>query len=488
MGAPLTGSSRCQIVLLWHMHQPTYRSPLSGRYELPWVLLHAMRDYYDMPALAAGHEGVRPVFNLVPGMVKQLLEYARGDATDAFVQVAAKEPSELSDAERGFLLDNFFVVHPETMVRPYPRYAELLDKKIALGHSRGASRFLEGELRDLQVWYFLTWTGPTLRRDPRVQGLLRKGRDYTRGDKKDLKDAILELLNRIIPLHRDLFASGAIDVSCSPMYHPILPLLVDTGSAQEAVPGMPLPEGGFAFPADAQRQVADGLDLMSGLMGARVRGMWPSEGSVSPPVLEIMNSNGVEWIATDEKMLFSSLPEASGVREDLLYTPWRCGDTAIFFRDQALSDLPGFEYARWEPKVAVGHFLGEIHKAAAASSLPSPVVTIAMDGENAWEYYIHGGMRFVDLLYSSLAALAIFMIMWRVRLKPRFTGQVCLVFFLLYPVARFLIEFYRADPRGIWRFSGLVTLSESQILSIPVFLFGLGAWMVLSRRSPAGQA
>lgn len=401
----MTGSSRCRIVLLWHMHQPTYRSPLTGRYELPWVLLHGMRDYYDMPALAAGHEGVRPVFNLVPGMVKQLLDYAAGKADDVFVQVAMKDPADLSEAERLFLLDNFFVVHPGTMIRPYPRYSELMAKKQAAENSAGkASALSAGELRDLQVWYFLTWTGLTLRQDPRVSGLLAKGRDFSAGDKQDLMAAIRELLGGVVPLHRDLLAARSIDVSCSPMYHPILPLLVDTDSAQEAVPDIALPGSGYAYPADAHKQVEDGLALMSGLLKAPVRGMWPSEGSVSEPVLKLLNANGVDWIATDEKILFSSLPEASGSRQELLYTPWRSGDTAIFFRDQVLSDLPGFEYSRWEPEAAVGHFLAEIHKSATASGLASPVVTIAMDGENAWEYYVHGGMKFVDLLYSTLAA------------------------------------------------------------------------------------
>jgi len=386
------------------MHQPTYRSPLTGRYELPWVLLHAMRDYYDMPALAAGHEGVRPVFNLVPGMVKQLMDYASGEAVDAFLQVAMKEPGELSQEERHFLLDNFFSVHPETMVKPYPRYAELLGKKLAFADPAGAaSAFADAELRDLQVWFFLTWTGQRLREDLRVSRLFARGRDFTADDKQELMAAIVELLKGIVPLHKTLLDAGSIDVSCSPLYHPILPLLVDTGSAKEAVPDIALPESSFAYPVDAQKQVEDGLALMSGLLQSRVRGMWPSEGSVSTPVLKLMNANGVEWIATDEKILFSSLPEGSGNRQELLYTPWRCGDTAIFFRDQVLSDLPGFEYSRWEPQAAVSHFLGEIHKSATASGLSSPVVTIAMDGENAWEYYVHGGMRFVDLLYSSLA-------------------------------------------------------------------------------------
>lgn len=399
----MSKNRRCRLVLLWHMHQPTYRSPVSGEYLLPWVLLHAMRDYYDMPALAAGYDSVRPVFNLVPGLLAQVEEYASQKARDLFLSVALKEARDLSEQEKAFLLDNFFVLNSETMVRPYPRFAQLADMaRVYKRESSAAARFSESDLRDLQVWYFLTWTGNRMRTDPRVAELLRKGRDFTEGDKWQLRDAALDLLAGIVPLYGTLLADKRIEVSCSPMYHPILPLLVNSHSAYEAAPQMRLPPGLFAFPEDAVRHVSMGLKYVSDKLGQQITGMWPSEGSVSDGAMGVLNNCGVKWIATDEKMLFGSIGNSNRSREDALYTPWKFGDTAIFFRDAVLSDLMGFVYARWKPEAAVEHFISSVAQAASRSTLKSPVITIAMDGENAWEYYIHGGMNFLARLYQAL--------------------------------------------------------------------------------------
>lgn len=391
-------------MLLWHMHQPPYKSPLSDEYLLPWVLLHAMRDYYDMPALASRFDRIRPVFNLVPGLLLQIEEYANQSAKDVFLRVALKEPSELTRDERAFILDNFFSVHPETMLRPYPRYAELADKAVSLrGLDQLESRFSDQEIMDIQVWFFLTWTGFSLREDERVKALFQKKKDFSQVDKQELKGAVLDQLVRITPQYAELHSGQRIEVSCSPMYHPILPLLVNTSSALEALPRMRLPAVPFAFPEDAVRQVTAGLAYMAERLGSPVKGMWPPEGSVSSEVLRIMDRSRVDWVATDEKVLFSSLNGTRGSREDLLYTPWRMGSTAIFFRDSTLSDLIGFLYSRWDLNTAVRHFSAELAKAAAASNLRNPVMTIAMDGENAWEYYVHGGMRFVERLYQELS-------------------------------------------------------------------------------------
>lgn len=399
----MTKNRRCRLVLLWHMHQPTYRSPLSGEYLLPWVLLHAMRDYYDMPALAAGYDSVRPVFNLVPGMLRQVEEYASEEARDLFLSVALKDARSLSPQEKSFLLDNFFVLNSETMVRPYPRFAELADKaRVYQPSGNAASRFTDADFRDLQVWYFLTWTGARMRMDPRVSELFDKGRDFSEGDKWQLRDSALDLLGGIIPLHKELLADRRIEVSCSPMYHPILPLLTNSHSAYEAAPEMRLPPDLFAYPEDAQRHVRMGLDYVSDRLDSPITGMWPSEGSVSDGALGILNQCGVQWIATDEKMLFGSIDGHGRSREDNLFQPWKFGDTAIFFRDAVLSDLMGFVYARWKPETAVEHFVNSLAEAASRSTLESPVITIAMDGENAWEYYIHGGMEFLARLYSTL--------------------------------------------------------------------------------------
>jgi len=362
-----------------------------------------MRDYYDMPLLAGRHDGVKPVFNMVPGLLSQIAEYADETARDCFLAAAMKDPSEATSSERLFLLENFLTLSHETMVKPYPRLAELADKATTYAsRSSVVSRFSDQDLRDLQVWYFLTWSGQTLREVPQVAELFRKGRDFTSDDKEVFRSAVLDLLGRIRPLLQDLARDEAVEISCSPMYHPILPLLVSSQSAREAQPSTKMPVGLFSSAEDARRQVASGMDYVSSQLGTAVRGMWPSEGAVSEATLELMEGAGVGWIATDERVL----PEAAEGREGRarhLYQPWRRGKMALFFRDARLSDLIGFTYARWEPEAAVRHFIGEAARAMERSPLERPVITIAMDGENAWEYYLHGGMKFVEELYRELA-------------------------------------------------------------------------------------
>lgn len=400
----MTSGKQARVVFLWHMHQPSYRSPITGEYLMPWALVHGMRDYYDMAELASRDERVHVTVNLVPGMLQQIEEYASGVVSDLWLGTALKAPEELTQDEKKFVLANFVNVHRDTMVKPFPRFLELVDKAGTMREGAGGlGRFTQGDWGDLQVYFFLAWTGGALRRDPRVAGLLAKGKGFNQGDKQLLKEASLELLRGIVPLYRKLYEEGRMEVSCSPMYHPILPLLVDTMSAREAVPEMRLPGGLFLYPEDARRQVERGLGVVSGLMGKAVAGMWPSEGAVSKPVMKVLSEAGVKWIATDEKVLLRSVGPASGFRGDLLYRPWRIGKTAVFFRDAGLSDLIGFAYSRWKPEAAVEHFKRELYAAAERSELEKPVITIAMDGENAWEHYVHGGMRFVELLYQELA-------------------------------------------------------------------------------------
>ncbi len=402
----MSAAKRTRVVFLWHMHQPPYRSPLSGEYLLPWVLLHAMRDYYDMPLLARETDGARMTFNLSPSLVQQLEDYAAGTNRDVFLAAAMRPPADLTPEGRRFLVENFFSVHPETMLKPHERYAQLADKlRTAPSPEARVARFDDQELMDLQVWFFLAWAGRSLRRDPRVAELLRRGRDFRQEDKHLLREAVLEQLRRTLPLYRELQDEGRIEVSTSPMYHPILPLLVSMESALEATPELRLPLSRFGYARDAGEQVHRALRFAAEKWGRPVAGLWPPEAAVSQPVLRTLGEEGVRWVAADEKVLARSLA-ASGTpraRGETLYTPWRHGDTTLFFRDAVLSDLIGFVYSRWETGTAVDHFVSELAKASARSSLDSPVVTIAMDGENAWEYYVNDGYDFLEVLYRRLA-------------------------------------------------------------------------------------
>ncbi len=396
--------SRLHIVFLWHMHQPFYYDWEKGWLSLPWVRLHAVKAYYDMPAVLREHEA-RGNFNLVPSLLKQIILYTQGKE-DYFLHLSRKPPSDLEQEEREFILKYFFSCHWETMVNPYPRYTSLLQKrglKSETDLSSLALKFSESELRDLQVWFNLTWIGFSHREHPLVRELFLKGRDFTEEEKNALLDLHLEILEQIIPLYRDLQDQGKIELSTSPFFHPILPLLMDTDFARRNLPQAPLPPR-FRHPEDAAYQIQSALDFMTQLFGQRPRGMWPSEGSVCPELIPLVAEEGITWLATDEEILYRSL-QASG--PSVLLKPYwveREGRRVAFiFRHHALSDRIGFVYRGLSPEEAVQDFINTAQALAQESGLSDPLLAVILDGENPWEYYADGGEAFLNTLYRTLA-------------------------------------------------------------------------------------
>lgn len=390
------------VAILWHMHQPPYRDPDSGEPFLPWVRLHGLREYYDMARLLDANPQMRCTFNFVPSLLQQLEEQVTGGVVDRYAAVTRKPTEALTPPERRFVSQELFQVHREANILPHPRYRELLSlHEVAPPNADPAGWFGDRELRDLQVWYELAWSGEALREDPVVQELLTKGRDFTERDKAALAERQQDLLGRIVPLYRSLSDQGRIELSASAFYHPILPLLVHTGAGTEADPGTPLPRGVFAWPGDAELQVHRALDAFERSFGRRPAGMWPPEGSVSTDAVNILRGGGVRWIATDEAILRKSLGTPA-FRADDLCRPWRHDGVTMFFRDHGLSDRIGFVYSQWGIERACDDFLHHLRQILDATTIPHPVVTIALDGENAWEYYREGGMRFLARLYERL--------------------------------------------------------------------------------------
>ncbi len=397
------------VTFLWHMHQPFYRNQLSGTYDLPWTYLHAVKDYFDMAAIVEEVEGARVVFNLVPSLLEQIVEYADGTAGDPFLTHYALSPADMSAEQRLFVLDNFFSANRERMIDPYPRYLEL---RYLLGngdHSSAVDRLRcagDQDILDLQVWFLLAWTGEAARRRyPELSGLYSKGRDYTDDDKRLLLETHRTILKRIIPLYRTLHEQGKAELSVSPYFHPILPLLCDTGIAREAMPRANLPRPGFSCPEDARAQVLRGRAYFEDVFGFASRGMWPSEGSVSDETLAILAECGLEWAASDEGVLAASLPEGLATGKGNLYHPYLFSreekEIALFFRNRQLSDLIGFTYSRWQAERAAGDFVQRL--LAVRRDVPDAEhVSIILDGENAWEYYPENGYGFLTALYRKI--------------------------------------------------------------------------------------
>jgi alpha-amylase/alpha-mannosidase (GH57 family) len=389
-----------RAVFLWHMHQPEYRDPVSGQPVLPWVRLHATRSYNDMALALEPHGKVRVVANWAPSLLLQLEAYASGGVIDRDEELAQKPAEALTPPERAQVLRQSFSVDWEVWVKPVPRYAELLAKRGA--ELRGADllriqqRFSARDLLDLEVHFILAWMGFAARREhPQVSALVEKERGFTESEKAELLQISRQIARGIVPRWRALAERGVAELTCSPMFHPILPLLVDSDSARRAMPDAALPPR-FQFPQDAREQVRRGLARAERDFGSKPVGMWPSEGSVSPEVMEILGSEGVRWCATDQGILERSELEPPA-DAPLHHTPWACGPLAVFFRDRDLSDRVGFRYAKSDPRDAAKDLLDRIAAAGKGAT-----VTVALDGENPWEHYPRSGEQFLEALYAGL--------------------------------------------------------------------------------------
>jgi len=402
------------LALLWHMHQPFYEDLATGEHILPWVRLHAIKDYWGMVALLEEFPRVRVTFNLVPSLVVQVQAFADDRARDRHLALGLKAAQDLTDDEARWLVANGFHAPYGRMIGPYARYAELHAARIA------RQPFTPDDLRDLQVWHKLAWIDPDwLARDPRLLSLIAKGRGFTEADKIVLRDIELELLRLVVPAYREASGRGQVELSCSPFYHPILPLLCDTDTGLGSHSQSGRPRTRFARPGDARVQVERALSFHEQTFGKRPSGMWPSEGSVSDEAVALMAGAGVAWIATDEDILSRSLGVSlprDGVghaeRPDLLYRPYRlgAGGPVALFRDHALSDLIGFHYQSWDAGAAAADFVERVREAgrrfSAATGGEVATVSVILDGENAWEHYPGGGRPFLRALYAALSATA----------------------------------------------------------------------------------
>jgi len=393
-----------RVTMLWHMHQPDYRDPATGQPLLPWVRLHATGAYDDMARMLERHPEVRCTVNLVPSLIEQLDEYAEGRAEDPYLGLARRPAEELDEEERGFILANFFHCNAATLIDPLPRFAELLARRGAdtgpAALAKAVREFSDADLRDLQTLFHLAWLGFAAKAELEVaRDLLDKGRDYTEEEKLALLDASLARLGEVIGVYSALAENGQIEISTSPYCHPILPLLLDSDSARRAMPQRPLPPR-FSQPEDAARQVREALEFHERRLGRRPVGMWPSEGSVSPEVASLLHEHGVQWLVTDEGNLARSLKGGFDRRRDL-YRPYVLpgGEVRALFRDRRLSDRIGFTYSRNPPEAAADDLCEAIRR----DTPESGVMTLALDGENPWEYYPGRGEAFLEAFYRRLA-------------------------------------------------------------------------------------
>ncbi len=407
-----------RVAFLWHMHQPRYCDPRTGVYALPWVRLHGVKDYYDMVARLDDFPGIRATFNLVPCLIEQIEDYVKGSAIDRHLELSRKPAADLDQTEKIWMVQHFFLGNWKTMVEPYPRFCSLFEKCGALETNYRLESTIKTlkaqDLLDLQVWSNLAWIGPVARRDPLISELHRRQRNFTESMKQVLLEKQIEILGRIIPKYKQLKESERIEVSTSPYFHPILPLLCNPEVARVASPEIELPLNHLKLSEDALRQTQSARRLYRIVFGNDPRGFWPPEAAVSSEAIEILLSCGARWVATDEGVLERTVCEeirrsdGSLIRPDLLYKPhlFKCekGEVKILFRDRLLSDLISFQYPSWTSKDAVEDFMARLEsiRNELGKECADSVVLIAMDGENCWEFYDKGGDPFLSALYNQI--------------------------------------------------------------------------------------
>ncbi len=408
-----------RVVVLWHMHQPFYKDLVSGEYRLPWVRMHGLKDYYGMVKMLEEFPDVHQTFNLVPSLIAQLQDYAAGTASDPFLNVASKSAPDLTHEERRFALDYLFQANPMHLIGRYPRYHELYDRFRGVGSSSAQALlfFSNQDICDLQVLSQLAWFDEFYLENPDVAGLVSKERNYTREDQEFVLAKQREILKAVLPEYARAAGRKSIEISTSPYYHPILPLICDTDMGAASTPGLRLPQSRFRHPEDAREQLQRSFDLYQSVFGSRPEGVWPSEGSISEEVFEIGHQMGVKWMASDEGVLGRSLGynftrdlrgRLSPGGPERLYAPWLYekggARMQVLFRDHTLSDLIGFVYSGMPAQEAAQHFVRSIKESAepVLAQGRDALVAVILDGENAWEYYPQSGREFLRRVYDAM--------------------------------------------------------------------------------------
>lgn len=386
---------------MWHQHQPFYKDTVSEIYRMPWVFMHAVKDYRDMLYLIEKNN-IKATFNLVPILIYQLKDYGTDPLKDELLRIVTISPDRLQSQEKKILFNYAFDAMNPAKISQSAYFRDLLH----LYHS--GEEFNNGQITDVQAFLLLSWLGEVaFMESSTLQSLREKGQSYTQADKEKIFELSMEIVRSVVSEHARAWKENKIEIVTSPFFHPIIPLLKSFESARVSIPDLPLPGLRANMQDDAFRQVKDGKEYVNKEMGKTVRGFWPSEGALSPFAAECYAKNGIEYIMGDEGILAKSL-ELAGIsfQKKDLYSPWVYntpeGDIKIFFRDTQLSDLIGFTYSRWETQDAVNNFIARL-KNIYDTSEQNPVVNVILDGENAWESYKNNGYDFLDALYKAIA-------------------------------------------------------------------------------------
>ena len=422
------------VVLCWHMHQPYYREGIKGAYRLPWVYLHGIKDYSDMAAHLERYPSMRAVVNFAPVLLEQLDDYAQqldvllkhGKPTQDHLlnRLSGIERIPSDAASRLRIVQDCQRCHAPRMIHPYPAFHRLL-RMIGVTGDAGAEDgadlhahlgyLSEQYFLDLLTWYHLAWLGNSLRQLPLVQRLMAQETGFSAADRHELLHLMRSCMAGLIPRYRALAERGQVELSMTPYGHPIVPLLNDFGNLRDALPDVPVPDA-TAYPGGSARarwHLQHGVEVFERYFGIKPAGVWLSEGGVSEDALAQLDKMEFSWTASGEGVwrnscIKSGCPEEVLQSRQSLFSPARIDDfkVRVFFRDDGLSDLIGFKYSDWHSRDAVADFIQHLENIADffGKDASRHVVSVILDGENAWEYYPENGHYFLDALYSTLSS------------------------------------------------------------------------------------
>jgi alpha-amylase/alpha-mannosidase (GH57 family) len=412
----MSDKKKLKVVFCWHMHQPEYRDLQTGEYNLPWTYLHVIKDYVDMVAHLEANPEAKVVVNFAPILLEQIEDYAsqinsylhdRIVVSDPLL-AALVNPVITSDPdERLVFIKNCLRANRERLINRYPPFQKLADMVDWLEANPEGMQYINPQfVADILVWYHLSWMGETVKlTDPRVKRLIDKGSNYTQHERFEIIEIIGDIFSKLICRYRNLAKNGQIELSVTPYAHPIMPLMLDINSTHQAMPDAPLPEL-EAYPGGEQRvkwHLDQGIATFERFFGFKPRGCWPSEGSVSEKTLKLLSEFGFDWVASGGNVLRNSL-RRSEMDGEIIHQPFRVNNTQIigFYRDDGLSDLIGFEYSNWHADDAVADLIQHLQNIAEHEP-DAGVVSIILDGENAWEHYPENGFHFLNALYKQLS-------------------------------------------------------------------------------------
>ena len=404
----MSQTKKLSIAFYWHMHQPVYQLSPEGDYLMPWTRLHAVKDYLDMVLILDKFKNTKLNFNIVPVLLDELIDYGENNMHDIHSRLTITDVDDLTDDDKEFIINNFFDANFHSMILPNEEYNRLY-QKYQLCENNDINIFSPQEYSDLMALFNLVWFDPIYKNKyPELKKLIKKGKNYTLEDRIKIIDIQRDIIRKIIPTYKKFVEKGRIEITTSPYYHPILPILLDIKSIKKSSDS-DLPTN-LKMELDAKMQTKMAIDRIEELFGKRPKGIWPSEHCINSKVMEMLKELGIKWTISDEGILSNSIKfefvrDFRGYLEDPyhLLKSYNYKDVDIIFRDSVIPNLIGFEYPNHSAEAAANDLYDRI-KVTQSKLLSSPdenhLLTIAMDGENCWESYTEDGSTFLQTIYS----------------------------------------------------------------------------------------